>query len=76
MRQGKHLTSGATVDDYSITIGQESCTSLDLASNQIACFPPESQPEPDTSGLVDGTPSITVSIPLQDNNYAKFIIGY
>ena len=57
--QGEHLDLGCSAGDYVVTVGQGTCTVLDLQTNQLVCQPPQTKP---ALGLYhkDGAPRVKV----------------
>ncbi len=60
--KGVDMQRGATVNDYTVTIGLGQCEKPELNSNSFQCKLPEDEPEPGQDNPEDGTLQVTVSI--------------
>lgn len=60
--QGERLDLGASITDYSVVMGDDTCQVLDLTSNSLICQPPANEPNPlPDSKFLDGKPYMRVS---------------
>ena len=59
--QGEDLTAGATVHDYTVTVGSGVCTGLTLFQNALSCYPPTVEPVKEAATSRDGAHNVYVS---------------
>ncbi len=43
--QGRNLLVAVDASQYSVKIGQESCSNIEVTMNSITCLPPKSEPD-------------------------------
>ena len=70
--QGDHLNYACLITDITVTVGIEECDISFLATNQLSCRPPDTQPRVEDSGYGPGnSPRVTVYV-----GSLSYVIGY
>ncbi|OTF75410.1 hypothetical protein BLA29_014201, partial [Euroglyphus maynei] len=73
--EGENLRLATSESEINVTIGNRPCNLTSLASNQIVCIPPETQPEP-TDEFGRRTAIYLPLVVVRIGNNLRYEIGY
>jgi len=62
--QGRHLTRGSRLVDFTITLGDSECVPVSLTDNQVDCRPPALRPHRLSNSLCPDNDALSLKVCL------------